>query len=227
MEENMSRSAIILAFSTLQFRLDQSSKHIKRCFNSIKLVYGQEGLDSISTIDSTLSSVRSASGKEGGQVELGKLLVRPDYARRAYSVHVRDTLVNDTTDGLRTEFYKVKVLTNAPLLNVPVQVLPDSTAQYSSVSNPLPHADSGANSHFRREVPPHIDHSRGVPASLSSVGRGSVSVLPGAGPIPMQWGTSKAATAAAAASGLPPVAEENLNQYIPDAAFGDYFLGAI
>jgi hypothetical protein len=38
MEENTSRSAILLAFNTLQFCLDQSSKHIKCRFNLIKLV---------------------------------------------------------------------------------------------------------------------------------------------------------------------------------------------
>ncbi|KAJ7325593.1 hypothetical protein DFH08DRAFT_817267 [Mycena albidolilacea] len=120
------------------------------------------------------------------------------------------------THGLRTEFYKVKVLNCAPL-NVPVQVVSEPAAQHPAKLNPLPLADSGANVHFLHKVPPHINCSRGVPASLSSVGRGSVSVLPNAGRLPTQWGVSNAATAAAAASGLPSVTEESLDLSTPDA----------
>ncbi|KAJ7179742.1 hypothetical protein C8R46DRAFT_854089, partial [Mycena filopes] len=78
-EENMSRSLLLMNFSTLQFRLTQAVKHIKRQLNSVKKVFGGEGLDTISTIDSTRSSVRSDFGKDETRVELGKLLARPNY----------------------------------------------------------------------------------------------------------------------------------------------------
>ncbi|KAJ7164490.1 hypothetical protein C8R46DRAFT_873576, partial [Mycena filopes] len=78
-EENLSRSLLLMNFSTLQFRLTQAVKHIKRQLNSVKRVFGVEGLDTISSIDSTRSSVRSDFGKDETRVELGKLLARPNY----------------------------------------------------------------------------------------------------------------------------------------------------
>ncbi|KAJ7762770.1 hypothetical protein DFH07DRAFT_771000 [Mycena maculata] len=63
----------------LQFRLYQSMKHAKKNLNTIKMVYGQNRLDIVSSVDSTLSSVRSNFRKAMPSVELGKIIVRPDY----------------------------------------------------------------------------------------------------------------------------------------------------
>ncbi|KAJ7269462.1 hypothetical protein C8J57DRAFT_1007458, partial [Mycena rebaudengoi] len=79
MEENLSRSEILVSFASLQHRLRQAVKHIDRQLNAIKRVYGREGLDIMSSVDSTLSSVHSDFGREEPQVELSKLLRRPDY----------------------------------------------------------------------------------------------------------------------------------------------------
>ncbi|KAJ6455553.1 hypothetical protein DFH09DRAFT_864427, partial [Mycena vulgaris] len=79
MEENLSRSAILMAASTMQLRLERAVQHIRVHLNSIKRVYGQEGLDTLSSVDSTRSSVRSEFGQEEPSTELGKLLARPDY----------------------------------------------------------------------------------------------------------------------------------------------------
>jgi hypothetical protein len=64
MEFNVSRNQILMSFATLQHRLSQSSKHIRKHLRSVQLVYGQEGLDLLSSIDSTRSSVRSNFGRD-------------------------------------------------------------------------------------------------------------------------------------------------------------------
>lgn len=104
MEENTSRTSILMAFSSLQFRLLQSVKHIKRNLNSIKIVYGQNALDSVSTINSTRSSVRSNFGRDEPPVELAKILARPDYGSRAFDPEARAWYVSQYGDGERTQF---------------------------------------------------------------------------------------------------------------------------
>ncbi|KAJ7241594.1 hypothetical protein C8J57DRAFT_1084912, partial [Mycena rebaudengoi] len=79
MEENLSRTEILVSLASLLHRLKQALKHVDRQLNAIKRVYGKPGLDVLSSVDSTLSSVRSDYGREEPQVELSKLLCRPDY----------------------------------------------------------------------------------------------------------------------------------------------------
>jgi hypothetical protein len=79
MELNSSRNRILMAFSTLQYRLTMASKHIRKYLHSIQIVYGQESLDLLSSADSTRSSVQSNFGRDEPPVELAKLLARPDY----------------------------------------------------------------------------------------------------------------------------------------------------
>ncbi|KAJ7068937.1 hypothetical protein B0H15DRAFT_738642, partial [Mycena belliarum] len=80
MEENLSRSAILMTCSTLQLRLERALQRISISLNAVKRVYGREGLDSLSSMESTRDSVRSDFGQDEGKVELAKLLARPDYA---------------------------------------------------------------------------------------------------------------------------------------------------
>ncbi|KAJ7086812.1 hypothetical protein B0H15DRAFT_781894, partial [Mycena belliarum] len=82
MEENLSRSAILMTCSSMQLRLERALQRITISLNAIKKVYGREGLDALSSMESTRDSVRSEFGQEEGPVELGKLLARPDYAAR-------------------------------------------------------------------------------------------------------------------------------------------------
>jgi hypothetical protein len=49
MELNVSRNQILMVFATLQHRLRQSAKHIRKHLQSVQLVYGQEGLDLVSS----------------------------------------------------------------------------------------------------------------------------------------------------------------------------------
>ncbi|KAJ7258402.1 hypothetical protein B0H12DRAFT_970707, partial [Mycena haematopus] len=79
MEENLSRHTILSAFLGLRYRMTQAVKHVKRQLNSIKRVYHLENLDDVSSVNSTLSSVRAAFGQGTPETELGKLLTRPDY----------------------------------------------------------------------------------------------------------------------------------------------------
>ncbi|KAJ7429067.1 hypothetical protein B0H11DRAFT_1770261, partial [Mycena galericulata] len=79
MEENYSPSTIILTFATMQFRLTKAMKYAALHLNSIKRVFGLEALDTMSSVDSTRSSVRSDFGRGEPVVELAKLLARPDY----------------------------------------------------------------------------------------------------------------------------------------------------
>ncbi|KAJ7027589.1 hypothetical protein C8F04DRAFT_1266829 [Mycena alexandri] len=187
-----------MAFSSVQFRLTQASTHIKCLLNSIKRAYGQEGLDSISTIDSTRSSVRSAFGKDNTRVELGKLLARPNYGNHAYSAQARDHLVAETTDGLRTEFYKTPLRNSVVPEEVVVNVVA-ATEEALSVLFEAPNASSGTEGARLYDPPPHLvlhvptpSGKSKVPPSLSSVGPGSVSVLPGVGKLPTGWGAGNA-----------------------------------
>jgi hypothetical protein len=110
MEFNPSRNGILMAFSSLQFRLAMASKHIQKYLCSIQIVYGQEGLDVISSIESTRSSVRSNFGRDEPQVELAKLLARPDYGRIANTINAeaRARVVEGANLEARTAFYKEK-----------------------------------------------------------------------------------------------------------------------
>ncbi|KAJ7716537.1 hypothetical protein B0H16DRAFT_1741194 [Mycena metata] len=181
MEENMSRSTILMAFSSMQFRLQQASKHVQRQLVSVRRVYGAKGLDSVSTVDSTRSSVRTEFGKSTPHVELGKLLARPNHGARAYNADARASLVANTTDGLRTEFYKVReealAMPTFVIQALPVIVEP-TPAPFESVP-------------YMKETPERstlVETPYSIPPSLASVGPASISVLLGVGKLPTNWG---------------------------------------
>ncbi|KAJ7667257.1 hypothetical protein B0H17DRAFT_1336134 [Mycena rosella] len=177
MEENLSRSAILMAFSSLQFRLTQAGKHIKRNFNAIKRVCNQE-LNVLSSVDSTRSSVRSLFGRDEPEVELAKLLARPDYGARAYDSLAREQFVEKLTDGSRRDFYKDRSLERAAAHALPLSPEPEVSA---------PVADKiAANGFILDSRAARSTRFLDMPQSLSSVGRGPVSVLPGVGLMP-QW----------------------------------------
>jgi hypothetical protein len=62
MEFNASRNSILIVFATLQYCLSMASKRVQKYLHSIRVVYGQEGLDMLSSLDSTRSSVCSEFG---------------------------------------------------------------------------------------------------------------------------------------------------------------------
>ncbi|KAJ7699680.1 hypothetical protein B0H17DRAFT_1255934 [Mycena rosella] len=145
--------------SSLQFRLTQAVQHIKRQFNTIKHICNQE-LDVMSS-----------------------LLVRPNYRVQAYDSLVWEQYVEKFTDGSRLVFYKDPELEHAAALTLPFSPKPEGATSpeipEKTAANKV-FFDSGAqcSAHFIPTVP--------MPTSLSSVGRGPVSILPGMELMP-QW----------------------------------------
>ncbi|KAK6971387.1 hypothetical protein R3P38DRAFT_2425775, partial [Favolaschia claudopus] len=110
MEEGYSRSTILMACTTMQLRLERAMKRIGIYVNSVKRVLGQESLDTLSSVESTRSSVRATYDQNYAGKEIAKLLIRPDYAERADDHSVaRDAVVYaaklDATE-YRTDYYK-------------------------------------------------------------------------------------------------------------------------
>jgi hypothetical protein len=109
LEDNISQPTLLTACSTLQFRLERATQRIDVFLNSVKLVLGMEALDSMSSVDSTQSSVRSEFGRDIPSYELAKLVAHPDYHRH---VHHREALkifqsaVPVAQKDIRDDFYK-------------------------------------------------------------------------------------------------------------------------
>ncbi|KAJ7446731.1 hypothetical protein FB451DRAFT_1054836, partial [Mycena latifolia] len=81
MEGHDSRSEIAFAFLTLQTRLRNADVHIKNYLNSIQQMFTNTISDErISSVDSTVSEVRSEFHRGATLPELYKLLARPEYA---------------------------------------------------------------------------------------------------------------------------------------------------
>ncbi|KAJ7458100.1 hypothetical protein FB451DRAFT_1046838, partial [Mycena latifolia] len=81
MEGHDSRSEIAFAFLTLQTRLHNADIHIKNYLNSIQQIFTNTISDEqISSVDSTVSDVRSEFHRGATLPELYKLLAHPDYA---------------------------------------------------------------------------------------------------------------------------------------------------
>jgi hypothetical protein len=78
LEDNISQPTIVTACSVLQLRLERAARHNDLYLNSAKRVLGMEALDSMSSVDSTRSSVRTEFGQDVPSYELAKLAARPD-----------------------------------------------------------------------------------------------------------------------------------------------------
>jgi hypothetical protein len=89
LEDNISQATLLTACSTLQFRLERAVQHIDLFMNSVKRVLGLEALDSMSSVDSTHSSVCSEFSQDISSYELAKLVARPNYHQH---VHRREAL---------------------------------------------------------------------------------------------------------------------------------------
>ncbi|KAJ7126577.1 hypothetical protein C8R43DRAFT_1134900 [Mycena crocata] len=158
MEENLSRSAIFLSLPA---------------FNG---VYGLEGLDVLSSVDSTRSSVRREFGTEPLKIELAKLLARPDYGAHAFNQDARNQLVADNTEGVCTQFYKIdRGLATAATKALPLS--PDSVDERrvvtEAISAPVLLKVGVLDANF---PPPVMNDKRAtlrypeVPAPLSTIG---------------------------------------------------------
>ncbi|KAJ7744122.1 hypothetical protein B0H16DRAFT_1463345 [Mycena metata] len=164
------------------------------------------------------------------RVELGKLLTRPNYGARAYSAQARNHLVAETTSGLRSEFYKIHVRNPAVHEDVVVNIAAANDEASSAPFETSTKVDSGAAGARLYELPPHMSilvsstsNNPQVPPSLSSVGPGSVSVLPGVGKLPTGWGAGSANNLAPASivNGLPPIVEGDTTDRSPTQAARD------
>ncbi|KAJ7774025.1 hypothetical protein B0H16DRAFT_1450832 [Mycena metata] len=164
------------------------------------------------------------------RVELGKLLARPNYGARAYSAQARNHLVAETTSGLRSEFYKIHVRNPAVHEDVVVNIAAANDEASSAPFETSTKVDSGAAGARLYELPPHMSilvsstsNNPQVPPSLSSVGPGSVSVLPGVGKLPTGWGAGSANNLAPASivNGLPPIVEGDTTDRSPTQAARD------
>ncbi|KAJ7684642.1 hypothetical protein DFH06DRAFT_970946, partial [Mycena polygramma] len=81
LERHSSRSEICFAYSALQQRLRNAKSHIKNYLNSIQEVFTNTMSDErISSVNSTVTSVRSEFLRGDTLSELYKLLARSDYA---------------------------------------------------------------------------------------------------------------------------------------------------
>jgi hypothetical protein len=143
LEENLSRTTILAAFTSLQFRLTQAVKHIEKQFNSIHRVYGIEGLDSVSTVDSTRSSVCSAFTKGEAVVELGQLLARPDYGFRFPNVFAKHALITasltlNNSHEACTIFYKEWIDEELILAASTVVIRNDKSLLTETIASELP-----------------------------------------------------------------------------------------
>ncbi|KAJ7758407.1 hypothetical protein B0H16DRAFT_1252139, partial [Mycena metata] len=79
LKENLSRSTILMTCATLQMRLERAMRHVHIYLDSIRRVNTGQGLNTLSSVDSTRSSVRSDYGRDYPEYELAKLLSRPNY----------------------------------------------------------------------------------------------------------------------------------------------------
>ncbi|KAJ7659112.1 hypothetical protein DFH06DRAFT_941177, partial [Mycena polygramma] len=80
LEKHNSRSEICYAFVSLQQRLRNASLHIKNDLNRIQELFTKaKSLDRISSVDSTITSVRSEFLRGDTLNELYKILARTDY----------------------------------------------------------------------------------------------------------------------------------------------------
>ncbi|KAJ7668764.1 hypothetical protein DFH06DRAFT_982847 [Mycena polygramma] len=74
MESNPSRSAILSAASSMQLRLERAASRVHICLDAVRRTFGLDGLDTLSSVDSTRSSVRERFGEEEPTYELAKIL---------------------------------------------------------------------------------------------------------------------------------------------------------
>ncbi|KAJ7713727.1 hypothetical protein B0H16DRAFT_1478411 [Mycena metata] len=163
-----------------------------------------------------------ASGSNTASLNLGKLLARPDYGARAYDANARASYVANTTDGLRSEFYKARIVQEsfhtAPIVFHAI-LNEEGNKVVPSESVPYMQGDSRALDP-RQEAPPHLPQSTAplptlaipfassIPPSLASVGPASISVLPGVGKLPTNWGASATAAPFAPNANVPGLDEE-------------------
>jgi hypothetical protein len=74
LEDNISQATVLTACSTLKFRLERAVQRINLFMNSVKHVLGMEAFYSMSSVDSTRSSVHSEFGQDIPSYDLAKLV---------------------------------------------------------------------------------------------------------------------------------------------------------
>ncbi|KAG6913039.1 hypothetical protein DXG01_010265, partial [Tephrocybe rancida] len=166
-----SRTEILLAWTALQRRTAVAALHIKNYFKSFDRIFRHpEDLESMSSHDSTVSSIRSAFGHYSPQTELRGLLNRPDY--RVDEDHVLYVAQQELLQGAHEDapgvFYNHRSradLTQGdaklPELSIRTENVPDSRV------HGIPHATFD------------------IPESISSIRQSHVlTTLPGIGAIP-------------------------------------------
>ena len=83
LEKCKSRTDLRFALSTLQLRLARADHHIRSYLRRAReILTDQVPEDSISTVDSTISDIRSAYGMVSPLVELQRMVSRRDYGQR-------------------------------------------------------------------------------------------------------------------------------------------------
>ncbi|KAK7046916.1 hypothetical protein R3P38DRAFT_2765705 [Favolaschia claudopus] len=173
MEESYGRSTILMACATMQLRLERAMKRIDIFINSVRRVLGLESLDTLSSVESTRSSVRVTYNQSHSGKEIAKLLLRPDYAERAAAYPVARTAVLYAAklddSEYRLDYYKPrsKKIAPEPPRSPPRGVENEGTVGGASVKPSLRFAN--------------------IPPSLSTIGPRSVSALPGLGKLPTSW----------------------------------------
>ncbi|KAJ7430924.1 hypothetical protein FB451DRAFT_1198540 [Mycena latifolia] len=183
MEGHDSRSEIAFAFLTLQTRLRNADIHIKNYLNSIQQIFTNTISDErISSVDSTVSDVRSEFHRGATLPELYKLLARPDYAAAVKEIAPERIEVGlrklEMEGQLPEQFYKKRGPRPLPTIR---------EASPSPLHGAEPGATrdgSGEASDQRRDPPPHM--AIPMPSSISAAPRSphAITSLPGVERIP-------------------------------------------
>jgi hypothetical protein len=125
LEDNISQPTILTACSTLQLRLKRAAQHVDIYLNSAKRVLGMESLDSMSSIDSTRSSVRSDFGQDIPSYELAKLVARPDYRQHVHSreaLRIFQSAIPVQQKDVRDDYYQKSSVRNASRIPLPAVI---------------------------------------------------------------------------------------------------------
>ncbi|KAJ7756265.1 hypothetical protein B0H16DRAFT_1458261 [Mycena metata] len=170
------------------------------CLNHVNLeqlahrVNTGQGLDTLSSVDSTRSSVRSDYGREYPEYELAKLLSRPDYGALAQDQAIKDAFIDEhrvEAKDIRSTYYKIDKTRSAGRRPSAKEIPLD--AGFSAAHDPndletaqVPPSNEVEGAEFAASNKPTLRWAA-VPPSLSAAYTGSVSVLPGIGKMPTTW----------------------------------------
>ncbi|KAK6981743.1 hypothetical protein R3P38DRAFT_2439041, partial [Favolaschia claudopus] len=118
-EYSEDKAEVRFALSTLQRRLDAANTHIIQYLQRIQEnLTGDAASDAIGSMDSTISSVREAFGKEHPSKELRRMLLRPGYYLDAGLIDApaRDAMILQLREVPRTRWYKPRTTQAIPTL---------------------------------------------------------------------------------------------------------------